>query len=786
MQRAHPGDLFDDVDDRDGAPGPGQLVPPPPTHVMHRPPGVVAHRERVVIAAGQAARRVPYAATAATAGLGYSAWGLVEAAAGTSAGGAIALGTCAATAAALPVLRFRHRDRVTAEGRRIVRVPHEFRRRWWAAGGVAALWVDAMALGASSVIGADGMAAILLTGAAALSARWMRRHPVLELPTDTPPPVLAAAPPVLELPEPPRFPTRPPPDEGDLLKREWDVMVAGNVVNDEGLREENLIAPGAGLGDDREDHPHAYSWFIQLPRTGNVSISDLKDQRGAIALKLGWRKSHVLIEPLRGDHEREDRGRLTIVVRDVLKDGVDYPGPRYLADGRIPLGKFADGSTIPPYWICKDNKGPRGGMIVGATGSGKSETLARLGMAMRTSGEWIVLFGDGDERGRSAPLLKRIAFDFAAGHEQVMAQLEALEAWFNARGDDMGEYTTDADGLPVPMTEPGRQEPAEKLMPCPQMPGWVWILDEFKALTQTCGPDFVPRVGRLKREMRKRGGTIIIGTQSGQVGDFGGDEALLSQVKGENVVLLRTASDLEQYSMPGDFGCDPTTLPDKGGYGFINDPDNSKQMFRGEYDKDMALWVRSLPEYRPDEHAAEVYGYKRPPVPSDPVADYEESRRRKEATRQAMREGKPLPWEPQPEPEQPTGPVGADGAAPAGSTAPQDEWMGGVAQPILVGVDDAPARPAREWGPLTQPEQLVLGELVAVDGPARNQAIVAATGLSEPAVSKALARTDVRSDRLGLVPRGYAVRRGQGLHEATAAGRVVANELALAVAEDAS
>jgi hypothetical protein len=773
MQRAHD-DLLDPNGELDGDAGVDQLEPATPRHIAPRTVDVVALRARVEIASGQAARRLPYAATAAAAAAGYGSWGLIEATAGTPAAGTIALCACAATAATLPVLRIRYRDRVTAEGRRILRIPVDYRRRWWQAGGFFALWVDAMSLGATSIIGPDGMAAVLLGGAAALSARWMRRHPVLELPTDTPPPVLTVAAPPLELaaPEPPRFPTRPPPDEGDLIKREWNIEIAGTVRPDDG-HEVSLLAPGAVLGDDREDLPHAYRWFIQLPRSGDVTIDQLCDQRDQIAFKLGRSKVNVIIKALHGPGERGDRGTLTVVVRNVLEGGVDYPGPRYLPDGRIPIGELGDG-TGPTYWRCKDEKGALGGLVVGSSGAGKSDLLARIGMAMRYGEELIVVVGDGDEDGRSNPLLKRIAYHFAAGAKQVMQQLKAFEAWFHVRGKvTMGKHTTGPDGLPVPIVNPTEQETTAKLMPCQKLPGWIWIIDEFFLLAEALGQDFVKRVSKLRRAMRKRGGNIIVGTQSPGIGDFGGDDVLQGQLMQDNVAALRTKNDMDQYALPADFGCDPTTLPDGGGYGFVNDPEGDKVMFRGEYDstENMALWVHSLPEYRPDLPSAAVFAYKCPAAPLDPVASYDEAVRTEADIFDRIAKKLPLPWEEQPEADElPAGTVGGDGAVTPGNTAQQDEWIAGVAKPVLIGIDDTPAagQPAREWGPLTQPEQLVLAELAAAKGPLRNQPIREATGLSGEAVSKAFSRNDGRD---GLLARGYATKHAQGLHEVTDTGR---------------
>ncbi|MHA6631865.1 hypothetical protein ACU61A_41085 [Pseudonocardia sichuanensis] len=751
MRQQYRDDWDEAVDDEAGD---GPLVEPAGPMVIASGPTALAARLRV---ADQAARRVPYLATAATGGLGLTALGLVEAA--TAAGqpalaGSIAVGTWIVTGAGLPVLRIKFRDRIGVDGCTEQRIPAEYRRRWWLAGGAAALWVDAMAAGAVHAVGPSGMAAILLGGAWALSARWMRDHDV-EQPADPPPVLPPAPPPAVELPPPPPPPPAPPaPDEGDLIAELWETRVAAGA---------NAIAAGSELGDDRLDLPFGYQWVVQLDPDGNIGCTSLCDRAADIALKLGMRTTHVDVDHLEGDDDREDRALLTVITRDVLKDGVPYRGPVY-QDGRIPLGMFADGSGHP-HWVTRDSTGPQPGMVTGGTGSGKSQLLARLGMAYRKSGEWIVLFGDGDEQGRSAPLLKRIAYDFAAGPDEVLEQLEALEAWFLARGDVMGGLTEDEHGRPVPMRDPRRQEPAEKIMPCRAYPGFVWILDEYHRLATNPtlkAAGFTGRVSKLLRVMRKVGGTIIVGTQSGQIADFGDDDVFRGQLAAGNCVIMRTKNKTERYVV-ADFGVNPGILPKGGGYGFVDD-DGRKMMFRGEYSPHMARWVSTLPEYRPDELPALVYASKRPPKPADPVVDYEETQQRLAAIRNALQAGGPLPWEEQPEEEEPA----PQPALPSAAVVGGDGWSAGgvgIAAPILGPMFAAPAAQPAPTRALTGPEQAVLERLVAADGRVKNAVIIAGAGLADSAVSKALR---------GLVSVGCAVRHGHGLHEVTAAGRVAA------------
>jgi hypothetical protein len=317
------------------------------------------------------------------------------------------------------------------------------------------------------------------------------------------------------------------------------------------------------------------------------------------------------------------------------------------------------------------------------------------------------------------------------------------------------------------------------------MPGWIWIIDEFYLLTKALGREFVQRVSDLRRAMRKRGGNIIVGTQSPGLGDFAGDDVLQSQLKGDNVALLRTLNDTDQYAV-GDIGCDPTALPDGGGHGFTNDPKGRQVRFRGEYAEPevMARWVRSLPEYQPDLPSARVYAYKRPPSVLDPTADYHQAVADEAEILRRIDAGEPLPWEEQPEPEQPPAwAVGGDGVAAPGNAGQLDDWsLPDVPVAERDSSTDGPAEPEPRR-PLNGSEVTVLRRLVAAGGPLRNQQIVTDTSLSESVVSKALLGKDGKG---GLVARGFALRHGQGLHEATPAGREAAGQLTAVAAEDPS
>lgn len=270
------------------------------------------------------------------------------------------------------------------------------------------------------------MSAALAAGAAATSTRWLHAHEVPDPGAVTPPPPI-----IEDLPEE---------DLGEVLAQRWADAVG----------RQGGVVPGALL-TGRGDLPNAIRWIIHTP-PGTVSFGDLLGRQPRIAAGLRQPAARVILEP--GDDE--STAVLSVITRDVLADGVPYPGPRY-GGGRIPLGPYADGTAEAEY-VAYDHVGCRNGMATGEPGSGKSAFLEAVALGLKASGEWYVLFGDGDPEGGSSPLLNQVADWAEAGPVGVLAQLEALEAALEIRGMLKSTLTLGADGhSPVPITDPATQ-----------------------------------------------------------------------------------------------------------------------------------------------------------------------------------------------------------------------------------------------------------------------------------------------------------------------------------------
>ncbi|GJF01426.1 hypothetical protein [Pseudonocardia sp. D17] len=647
---------------------------------------------------GRRARRLPYVAAGATAAAGYGAWGLSELAqlaAGPAGEVVVSTGTAGLCAAALGILRL-HRGPV---------IPERWRRRLWTAGASAASWVTA-----ASAVGPVSwpMTAALVVGTAAASASWLRAH---EVPT----------PPSLALPgQPIEKPVRPAAadeDPGVLLVRRWTENIAAD----------GKPVPGSLL-TERVDLPHAIRWTVQtIP--GSTSFSAMFAQRDRIAAGLRWGSARVLLEPSDVD---ESAAVLTVITKDILKDGIAYTGPRY-RDGVIELGPYADGSGWGDY-VAVDGVGCRNGMATGEPGSGKSAFLEAVAMGLKSSGEWVVLFGDGDPEGGSSPLLNNLADWAAAGPQQVLHQLEALEAALIVRGMLKPTLTAGPDGAPIPITDPTTQTPVRELRPSRRFPAIKWILDELHRLSADpwlTERRFIPRLEQLVRIGRKYGIVVLTGSQSLLAPDYGNSTPLRGYLAARNLYAFRNGNKSEKAVVSG-LEIAPSVLPPGGGYAFSTGS-GRLAMLRVAWSPDMARHADGLPATALDPDTELAIARFRPAADADPTVAFAEQAA-KLAVWRAQQGAAALPSDAGPASRPAVGGL-AGLAVPSALT---------TANVVPIHRPAALAAPATstdvEAGPdleaLNSSQRIVVTALKA--GHRRTGAIAAQTGLRLPAVSKAL------------------------------------------------
>lgn len=509
---------------------------------------------------GKRARRRPWILTAATAATGTTAWGIkafVEMAAGIP-GVLVSLASAVAVAGTAGVIYLANKDRID----------QRWRHRYALASTVAMLWVAiTTATGVNLVL-----LCVLLLAAVCLSAGWWRTHRI-NAPAAHP----AAASPIEEIEEIT--------DRGQVVKL-WQAKVAAT----------HGPLPKALLTDGK-DLEHGFTWTVQTDENP-IEFSAMLNKRGAIAARLKTRVTNVQLDPHpSGD---ESMATLTVLTRNILEEGVPYPGPRY-HNGRIPIGPHVDGSGDAEF-VIYDSAGCYGGLLSGEPRSGKSSCFENVGLSLCASGEWVVFYCDGDQTGGSSPVMNEFMHWPLAGVNGALQQLRALEGALEARGVIKPTMTEGQDGKPVPLTDPTTQHPAKKLLPCPSLPGIVWMIDELHRLTKD--PDlkehrWTQRLESLVRIGPKYGIVVITASHSLLAGDYGNSTTLRGYLAARNVFAFRNQNKVEKATLNG-LQLSPAALPAGGGYAYSTGS-GRLAMLRSAYSNNMAAHGAGLPNIDLDD-----------------------------------------------------------------------------------------------------------------------------------------------------------------------------------------
>lgn len=735
LTRRHRGALeHDDTD----VPGEDQAsyditTPRPGTAVATRPPFDIAqwNRENSAVVARRAEIEEKRAAlgvvpkiTAAHAALGAAGLATAELLADPAAGALVGAATGTVTALLWMAGRVALRRRI---GQRWVST---YRRA--AATGTGCV-VLAPVLG---VVGWPVSAAALLIGAVRCSAGWRAVHSL-----DTVDPLPVAVPtavPALVVAQ----------DESAAVR----AMVMDRVTCRNGPLGGSLITTRP------EQLGRGWRFVVRLPAGVYYLAVSGVDTRHAIARALERPAHQVLFEP---HPDGEHLAYLTVITTDTLAEVVPYPGPQY-RDGVIPIGPYPEGGTEWASWVAKDRQGAKSGAIAGDPGSGKTSIAAAIVLALRASGEWRVLFGDGDPGSGSSPELAEHADWPDAGPRGALRQLEAMEGALEARSANKGVWTRDEQtGLIVPITEPGRQRPLSTILPCPQFPGHALVFDEAHALANDRwleSHQFIERILALVRAERKYGLAVYWISQSILSTDYGGSTILQGLLHASNSFVCRIQNDNE-YITIGGVTVRPSELPHDGGYAY-SVHGGRKAMLRAAYRENMAEGVVLPPRIPADEVTTRGMAHVWPAGERDAVTAYREAVARaaqwSRTVEARLRGEAPESGEP---------------------TTPEPPAPGGCGVPELDGLEfpNVLRFPAPGWGTddASPGDELKLGVnaravlTVMLTEPGRvwrNAEIITRTGMLGPAVNKGLNE---------LASHVLVERQGQGQWELTEIGRAV-------------
>lgn len=403
------------------------------------------------------------------------------------------------------------------------------RRRLWLytclAG--ATVW---LALAAGLGIG-WGMTAALAVAGSALALPWWRDHriPNTPEPTPTPQPIPVTVTPAI-----------------DSIPALW----ATHVASKGGPLADSYLA-------DQQTTQHADTWTVHL-RPGKQSVSTARGAIALIASGLHVAPEDVLVE----DHPARDHSlALLTVVRDSpIRRPLPLPAPQWSHDpdtgvGLVHLGPYADGQGLAP-WRVFTRQSVWGGALVGGIGSGKSRLMEALAAGLCASGLVTLWYGD-PQHGASSDALATHADWPARGTEQIMTMLNTLANVVHWRGVEAAAAGqvgfTPSDGRPA----------------------IIALIDECHLVLgdPTHGKHATALAEHIVRVGRKVGVGLIMASQEGDLPTWGGSAALRAGLQRGNTVVLRTSNRMAATVLGLDV--DPTTLPDRPGYGYTIAPPGS-------------------------------------------------------------------------------------------------------------------------------------------------------------------------------------------------------------------
>ncbi|MGI8868171.1 MAG: type VII secretion protein EccCa [Mycobacteriales bacterium] len=364
--------------------------------------------------------------------------------------------------------------------------------------------------------------------------------------------------------------------DGSQLLLEPDGLQAVTVIDLDGIARELVAAHGIELGLDER------TMTVRLgERTDPLGVPDMLSCAGAEAL--ARQLAGVRIDAAVG--QGEDLSTVDQTLPGLL--GIADPGeldlatlckPRPVRDRlRIPLGVAADGSVLDLDLkeAAQDGMGPHG-LVVGATGSGKSELLRTLVLGLTAT--------------HSSEMLNLVLVDFKGGATFAgMADLPHVAAVITNLEDELTLVDRMQEALSGEMNR--RQEilraagnvvsvrdyeraraRGAALEPLPSL---VVVVDEFSELLAQ-KPEFVDLFVQIGRLGRSLGLHLLLASQRLEEGRLRGLESHLSYRIG-----LRTFSPQESRAVLGE--PDAYELPSAPGHGFLKSDTTSMRRFKAAY-----------------------------------------------------------------------------------------------------------------------------------------------------------------------------------------------------------
>ncbi|MFD8954616.1 hypothetical protein ACFV0B_37820 [Streptomyces xanthophaeus] len=301
------------------------------------------------------------------------------------------------------------------------------------------------------------------------------------------------------------------------------------------------VMPGTHLRDAQVDPATGgwVAWVVADDDTPALPVPHRKALVGAL------RSSMTLVDYQ--PHPSDPRkGKIRIMDRNPLEDGVPFPGPQALvpsAGGYIAIGRGISG-RVARLQLFDPTLGAQHVFIAGVTGSGKGGVVQIVALAAHLAGTAIIY---ADPKGSSNPDVETMAAYAATGTDAIKA-LRVAYALLQHRIAESARL--------------GRKN----FTATPDCPWVMVIVDETHMITDASadeGKEAVFILDKVAALGRNLGMTLLIVNQAVNADKIGGSTALRTNViQGGAMVMLRTDSAQSNLvTVDGFEGIDPGAIP---------------------------------------------------------------------------------------------------------------------------------------------------------------------------------------------------------------------------------
>ncbi|WP_432089130.1 hypothetical protein [Streptomyces sp. bgisy095] len=301
------------------------------------------------------------------------------------------------------------------------------------------------------------------------------------------------------------------------------------------------VMPGTHLKDAQVD-PATGGWVAWVVADDDVAAVPVPDRK----LLVGALRSSMTLVDYQPHASNPRRGKIRIMDKNPLEDGVPFPGPQvlkpsdggYIAIGRGISGRVARLQMFDPVL------GAQHIFVAGVTGSGKGGVVQIIALAAHLAGTAII---NADPKGSSNPDVEAMAAYSATGSDAIKS-LRVAYALLQHRIAESARL--------------GRKN----FKATPDCPWVMVVVDETHMITDSSTEDgkeavfILDKIASLGRNM---GMTLLIVNQAVNADKLGGSTALrMNVIQGGALVMLRTDSAQSNLvTVDGFEGIDPGAIP---------------------------------------------------------------------------------------------------------------------------------------------------------------------------------------------------------------------------------